>query len=229
MTINTWTTQFDALAEYVRINNRLPTHNSRIPKAERDPVAEKLADFVTRQRPKRESLSPEQRAALEGIPGFVWKPHTDAWDSNVKYFADFFAKHGRAPSPSSKDKREKRVADWASEQRGLIKGVAGRNPPTAERQKQLTALPGWAPRTPAQIQSDRLGEFTDFVSRAGRAPRRLKASPDAPLTPAGAAESALSTWLSNQRKKQREGVLDARVEQVIGQLLGNQAFPNSGK
>lgn len=229
MTFNIWTTQLDALAEYVRINERLPTHNSRVPKAKRDPVAEKLADFVTRQRPKRESLSPEQRAALERIPGFAWDPIGEAWDSNVKYFADFFAEHGRAPSPSSKDEVEKRVADWASGQRALIKGVDGRNAPTAQRQKQLNALPGWMPRTPAQIQTDRLQEFTDFVSKAGRAPRRLKGSPEAPLTPAETAEYALSTWLSSQRKKQREGILDAQVEHKIELLLGNQAFPNPGK
>jgi hypothetical protein len=230
MNTGTWTTQLNALKESVRINGRLPAHNARIPKAERDPATVKLAYFVTSQRKNRDSLSMEQRAALEDIPGFLWRPLDKAWDSNVQYFANYVATHRRAPSDSSTDARERRVAQWAAEQRALIRGVPGRNAPTADRQKQLTALPGWERRTPAQIQADRLQEFTDFLTDEARIPRRhSKKLPAAALTLEQAKESALFAWLSAQRLKQRKGALDAGTQQRLEQLLGAGAFPNAGK
>ncbi|TFD65494.1 helicase associated domain-containing protein [Cryobacterium sp. Hh38] len=225
MTKDTWTMQLEVLAEYVRVNNKLPTHNARIPKAERDPIAVKLGYFVTDQRKKRDSLSSEQQTSMEAIPGFVWEPLDEKWDDNVKYFKEFVEQHGRRPSASSKDKREKRVAGWASEQRALMKGVADRNPPTVERQKQLTALPGWAPTTHAQVQTHRVQEFTHFVTEVGRAPRRVEGKPAGALEPSEVSESSLHTWLTNQRKKQREGTLDVDVAQEIERLLGSAAFP----
>ncbi|TFD67986.1 hypothetical protein E3T47_05175 [Cryobacterium ruanii] len=66
--------QLEALKESVLIGGRLPAHNARIPKAERDPASAQLAYFVTNQRKNRSSLSIEQRAALEDIPGLLWSP-----------------------------------------------------------------------------------------------------------------------------------------------------------
>ena len=63
MNSETWTTQLHALKEYVRFNERLPTHNARIPKAERDPATVQLAYFVTNQRKNQDSLSTEQRVS----------------------------------------------------------------------------------------------------------------------------------------------------------------------
>ncbi|WBM80183.1 hypothetical protein KIV56_00920 [Cryobacterium breve] len=202
------------------VNGHMPKKNDRVLQ---DTETLRLANFAAGQRRRRSGLSPEQEAALEAIPGFAWSPGPDAWNANVQDFGTFFLEHKKVPTTPSADPREVRLAVWAGEQRALRRGNGTRNPPSAERQAQLENVPGWEWEPVAHKLNARVEELAAFITREGRPPRRPKSPSRASLSATQFAESSLSTWLSNQRQRERQGKLDselrARIERILGKPL----------
>lgn len=221
-----WDEQFSDLEKYVAEKGKLPARNARRKAEDVDPRATRLVNFVRAQRRHRDRLTSEQIGLLEAVPGFRWDPNGDAWNANVHDYGEFYRKNGRRPSEASTNKREKRLAQWGSEQAGLVRGVPGRNRPTAERIAQLRAIPGWSVEPFSVRQNRRLEELKSFRAKYGRLPKtRRRSGKTNVMTASERTEDSLYNWISRQRVGVRHGTISGSVRAQIEDALGESLVP----
>lgn len=216
-----WLEKMDKVESFVKDVRRLPTKNHRIPRAEREPREREIENWLPDQRKNRRRLDSHQVARLEALPGFLWNPQRNAWKANVKGYGNFFLKHGKRPSDLSNNSREKRLADWGSEQRNLRREANGRNAPTPQRIAELEAIPGWEWATPmAEVKQSRIDELAAFVDTFERRPKSWRGVKDKrPLTAEEEREHSLNVWLSKRQELARKGQLDSVVWRQIEAAL----------
>ncbi|MEN2741667.1 hypothetical protein ABCS02_28105 [Microbacterium sp. X-17] len=211
------------LERFAAATGELPRRNARLDADHVNPREDRLANFLSAQRRRRAVLTSEQIGRIEALPGFSWTPLSDAWEANVRDYGAFYLSHGRLPSGASKDPRERRLEAWASEQRGLARGVEGRNPPTRERLEQLGDIPGWRWDNPVinDVEDSLIADLRLFVTETGRDPRNVRARSGKTLTPEEADEGRLRRWIDRLAKRSKAGTLDAELESKVVGILGS--------
>jgi hypothetical protein len=101
-----------------------------------------LDGWVKEQRSRfaRGLMSADRVARLEGLPGWVWRVHDEAWERGWGVLVEFLGAHGGVFPAQSQVWRGARVGQWVSVQRSAFR--AGRL--DAQRAARLEGLPGWA-------------------------------------------------------------------------------------
>lgn len=100
---------------YVSRTGRLPRINLR--KQSGDSEEPLLANWLRYQRRYQSSLTAQQRARLEALPGFEWEPWDSAWDDKYLAYSLFLKCYGRRPRRRSDDPSERSLATWYRNQR----------------------------------------------------------------------------------------------------------------
>jgi len=101
-----WNSTYDRILAIAKDLGRLPRLS--------DGVDPRLVNWPSNQR-RSSRLTPEQRAALEQLPGWSWDPAEDAWLDRAEKLRTFRESHdGRLPR--ERDPEESVLAHWLSRQ-----------------------------------------------------------------------------------------------------------------
>jgi hypothetical protein len=124
----TWDEQLAALREYVAANNKLPKRSHT-----------RLGIWINTQRKRKDGLTAEKQAALEAIPGWVWK--TREFKNRYSWEEQLAALHEHAATNNALPKRShERLGMWISTQRTQYK----KQKLSAERIEALQSIPVWS-------------------------------------------------------------------------------------
>lgn len=136
-----WTTTLHQLEDFVALYGRWPRENNRPTGSTITPKERRLATWVRTQRSATDQgrRCDYQLRRLACLPGYHARPLDDRWHDQFLDYQRFTLQHHRAPSLSSTDNAEKRLAAWAAKQR-----YAHRNRRLASpRLAALNRLPMW--------------------------------------------------------------------------------------
>lgn len=219
-----WLEKMEELELHAAVMGDISQRRPRVDHEHGDPSFDRLTSFVQQQRKRRSLLTPEQVARLERLPGFRWRPNSEAWNALLADFERFNRIHGRQPSAWSDGPRERRLGQWVAEQKQLHRGLQGRRPLSPERIRQLEALPGWTWLPVGNSVTRRLETLASFISANGHVPKsRRRLGERRPLTEDERNENSLAAWVSLQMTRARKGELDsariAELEEALGQRL----------
>ncbi|WIB65558.1 helicase associated domain-containing protein [Curtobacterium sp. MCBD17_040] len=111
---------------------------------------------LTAQKSQKRKMTPERKAELEVLPGWVWAsneepltaefvPQKDSFERGLELMREYIAKHGNADVPNSYNRPSDvfNLGIWAKNQRAATKPGSQR-PMTAEHRAALEALPSWS-------------------------------------------------------------------------------------
>ena len=96
-----WEELFGHLQQFVATKG-----HARVPTRQTTRAGEELGFWVANQRKNKEQLSPEQRARLEALEGWVWHALEGRWDDSLAYLQEFVATEGHARVPASYTTRD---------------------------------------------------------------------------------------------------------------------------
>ena len=83
-------------------------------------------------------MSPERRARLEALPGWIWNPLDDAWEAGFRHLTEYAERTRNCLVPALHKLTDGyRLGSWVNKQRTSRAAM----PP--ERKARLEALPGW--------------------------------------------------------------------------------------
>jgi superfamily II DNA or RNA helicase len=128
-----WSNGYGALRAYVD-----RTGSAVVPFGHREHNYE-LGRWVHKQRTRRASLTDEQRAALEQLPGWSWDARSTRWDTGFKHLINYLEQHGTVRVPKDHVEAGYLLGSWVSVQRQ--RGRTGQLRP--ERRERLEGVPGW--------------------------------------------------------------------------------------
>jgi hypothetical protein len=95
---------------------------------------------VHNQRSRADMLTEQQRAQLEGVPGWAWRPRNDAWERGSAALGDFVAREAHADVPTDWIENGYALGRWVARRRGLKR--SGRL--SSDHANWLEAQPGWS-------------------------------------------------------------------------------------
>lgn len=194
-----WERNYSELTAWLNEKGRFPGSSKS------DPRARQLNLWILSQRAALRAgrLTPERKARLEDIPGWSWKPHSDAWDRNYEAARQFRDRTGRAPSQIADDPMEVGIGIWEQSQRTAYN--VGKQRLTLERIARLEQLSGWT--------WNRVDEAWDARYEAARKFRLTTGAPPGLGKSATDEERDLASWETNQRQHHRAGRLPS--ERVV--------------
>ncbi|MCU6433972.1 Helicase associated domain protein [Undibacterium sp. Jales W-56] len=146
-----------------------------------------LGWWVSTQRQKKDSLSPDRRARLEAIAGWVWAVVSDEWELGFRHLAEFVAREGHCQvSGDHLTADGYRLGQWVTVQRAKKESLS------TERKALLESTGSWIWSVRAEQWELGYRHLTEFVAREGHC--RVAAKHQ---TTDG---FRLGLWISNLRK-----------------------------
>jgi len=103
-----WWARYERVAHHAHRLGRLPRLSDGVDPAD--------VGWPASQR-RATTLTPQQRDALESLPGWSYHPRDDAWDQRAEELRQFIALHARAPRVRGPIPGESGLAHWYSRQR----------------------------------------------------------------------------------------------------------------
>ncbi|MDP1558678.1 MAG: helicase associated domain-containing protein [Nitrosomonas sp.] len=192
--IDQWETGFRYLSEFVECEG-----HCLVPQRFQTSDGLRLGRWVSKLRAQRESLSAERKERLEALPGWVWDPLAELWETGFRYLKEFVDREGHCRIPTNYQASDGfRLGSWVSTQRVQRKILS------AERKERLEAVPGWTWDAFAEQWETGFRYLKEFADREGhcQVPRNY-------LTSAG---HRLGSWIHNQRND--GGLTPTRKEQL---------------
>jgi metal-responsive CopG/Arc/MetJ family transcriptional regulator len=176
-----WDEQLAALREYVAKHNKLPKF-----------AHERLGTWISTQRSYKDKLTADKQAALEAIPGWVWKmfeiKNKHSWDEQHAALREYVAEHNELPK-----RIHMRLGLWIQTQR------ANKDKLTADKQAALEAIPGWVWKTREfknkYSWDEQLAALREYVAEHNELPKRP--------------HERLGEWIITQRQQYRKQKLSA--------------------
>ncbi len=188
---DSWSDGFSRLREYVKLHGHAAVPTAYV--VDGFP----LGRWIHSQRHAhvKNQSDPEWDRRLEQLPGWLWRPKSDAWEVGYFHLQNFLRIHGNLNIPKDCIADGYRLGVWVATQRG--KRRAGKL--KLERKMRLEALPGWLwdPPKPDAFEVG-LAHLTRYVEEYGSA-----------AVPSGYVLDgyALGSWVSNQRSKRRRDAM----------------------
>ncbi|MEV0109761.1 helicase associated domain-containing protein [Nocardia sp. NPDC050799] len=181
--------------------------SAQIPKSYVDETGYPLGSWVGTQRNRRAkcTLTVEQQRRLEQFPGWTWDVRVDLWELGFRHL-NAYDQRGNARVPTGHvDQAGYRLGQWCKVQR------RNRNL-SAQRRRQLEALPGWTWDAVADQWERGFQHLAAYVDQHGHAQ-----VPDA----FGSEDKfRLGQWVGVQRRAQSTGSLSAARQLRLAALPG---------
>jgi superfamily II DNA or RNA helicase len=156
---------------------------------------------------RKGSLAPERVAALEALPGWLWRPYEDDWQVGLERIRTFAAREGHARVPTDHVEAGTRLGLWVVNRRKQHR----RGELPSERVAALEAIPGWTWDSVEIAWQVGLTRLQSFVAREGHA-----------RVPARHREDGygLGTWVDSNRSAYRRHALDSDRAATLASLPG---------
>ena len=195
-----WEEAFTRLQQYVEAEG-----HARVPRSYVTPDGDKLGQWVTVMRSRKERLSPDRQRRLEALPGWVWHSRDAGWEEAFTRLQQYVETEGHARvSKSYKTRDGDFLGVWVGTQRRTKERLS------SKRQRRLQALPGWVWHSRDAGWEEAFTRLQQYVETEGHA--------RVPFGHRTADGEKLGLWVSNQRLK--KGRLPPERRQRLQALKG---------
>ncbi|MCP4678658.1 MAG: hypothetical protein GY854_24735 [Deltaproteobacteria bacterium] len=123
----------------------------------------RLGAWVVQQRGKRDTLSIEYKAALERLPGWVWRVPQVSWEEKYELLLQYVEREGHATVLHNHVEDGELLGVWIARQR------RNRDKLSAKRKAALERLPGWKWSKPKASWEEKYELLFQYVEREGHA------------------------------------------------------------
>ena len=187
-----WQKILELVKTFVGKNEKIPSNHSK------DKEEKRLGGWCSKQKQSRKNgkMTSERIKALKSIPGWEWKKDLDLiWQETLEKVKAFVKKNNKIPYVNSKDKEEKRLGSWCSNQKTAKKKVKI----TPERNKQLESIPGWLWENDYDlIWKETLELLKSFAGKNEKFPSEYSKDKE---------EARLGKWCCHQKAARKNGKL----------------------
>jgi hypothetical protein len=201
-----WEEGLSRLARYAEAHG-----HANVPQNYADADGYQLGSWVTTQRAAQKAgrLKPERKARLSALPGWIWNPRAENWETGYARLLRYVETFHDADVPRAYvDDTGYYLGSWVATRRQQHKNCTL----DADCERRLQDLPGWSwgPSHAAKWEQG-LRQLLHYVERHGDA-----------RVPADHIIDGyrLGVWVAKQRIKRRKGALDPDREDRLQQLPG---------